>query len=495
MKKFFISIATIAVIFGCARIDDNNEIGTEGAPKKVPMTFGSTPDTRSYFGEKENSGYPIYWSEGEKIGIFDGTDINPFTINAGGAGKKTASFSGEAISGQTNYYAIYPYRTDDEATAAGVFTTTLLGDQTATKGTYDPNAIVAVDKTTENGDLGFHNAVAFVKVTIGSMTYTFKEETSIYFNGYYETYAAGQSIDETITTIIISDTDDYLSGKVTVDASSDSPVATIVRTSNSKAGGGETVDGIRSVTLNASSSGVAQGDVYFLTLAPGTYSNLTVSLVSKDGNIYQKKVSGSKTLAVNNVTNIGTLNLNGSTLSTQFTFDGFMTPGTYYFTDGTDSATSAITTDSGGRETNTIQVYVGTDADSSHQDETNGYESLPVSALVVIPVFMNASGDVIMPAVSGTTSPTVTYPTVAGKTISATFNPAQGTTSAYITWDENNVPEGYHPLRAVVYFYGRQKESTGGARGQNFLIFNEDGNLDRTSNISNATLFTGIYPA
>ena len=70
-----------------------------------------------------------------------------------------------------------------------------------------------------------------------------------------------------------------------------------------------------------------------------------------------------------------------------------------------------------------------------------------------------------------------------------------GTISAYITWTDESVPDGYYPLRAVVYFYGRTKESTGGARGQNFLIFNENGNLDRTSTIGSATLFTGIYPA
>ena len=495
MKKYFIAAFAALGLISC-NVAVSQPEGVADGPQKVQMTFNSMV-TKSYFGELGDAGYPIYWTGGESIGVWDGSALEEFTVGASYAGEKVASISGLAFSGASAYYAKYPYVSTDTVNGT-VYTTTLPTDQVATVGSYDPAAIIAVDSAEENGELYFKNAVAFLKFKLGNLYWISDRNVHIIFNGQEYNIPTGTTVvtdlnevtgdDDfyagAITSITISNVDAYISGTMTVDAASDAPAAAVVSNKGSK-----------SVTLTGS---FENGKEYFFCATPGTLKDITFSLTTEKGITFQRSLGAdlSKTISASKVVNMGTLNLSktdiiGSTLN----FDGFTVPGTYFFSDGTNSTTSDVAVDDTGLEECRLTMWVG--GDKAKQQDT--YEALPVSGLIILPVFLTDSNDpadgYLAPYFTDVNysrpnarvySATLEYRDQNGNVVSginpvfvpATFDSSGNcTNSATVTWTDI---DGWYPMRAVVAFYGRAKHQGNGCQAFSYLVFNDDGLLEKT---------------
>ena len=499
MKKYYLAAFAILGLISCnveVAQPDVPTIEEPQGPQKVQMTFGSTV-TKSYFGAAGENGYPVYWSGGESIGVYDGTEVEKFTVGTGYAGQKIAAITGLAFSGASAYYAKYPYLTTDSVNGT-VYTTNLPTNQTAVEGTYDPAAIIAVDSAEENGELYFNNAVAFLKFKLGNLYWIADRDVKVTFNGKEYTIKTGDTVTEeltgAITSITFSNSSAFLSGPMTVDAASTAPVVTPVGNKGSK-----------SVALSGT---FETGKEYFFVVAPGSLTDVTFSIETASGITFQRTLTGTKTVAADKVVNMGVLNLSKTDIiGASLNFDGFSVPGTYFFSDGTNSTTSEVKDDSSNLEECRINMWVGEDKVNS----ADTYEDLPVSGLIILPVFLHASNDpadgYLAPYFTDVTysrqdatvsAATIEYRDQNGNVVSAlnpvfhraTVSNGTCTNSAYVTWTDQ---EGWYPMRAVVAFYGRAKHQGNGCQACSYLVFNSQGLLEKTVFVDNYSYLNAEY--
>ena len=160
MKKENMTIAALALLLaacGNEEFIENNEVGTA---VKVPMTFTvGTPQTRTSLKDTD-----VYWTEGDKVAINDGTDTNEFTATT--VSGSSATLTGEAALADT-YIAFYPNEILESITN-GYITFTLPAEQTAMANGFAEELNPSWAQTTAEGGntLRFHNLCALVKFTI-----------------------------------------------------------------------------------------------------------------------------------------------------------------------------------------------------------------------------------------------------------------------------------------------------------------------------------------
>ena len=158
------SIAMLMAMVGCSSSDDAVEEIKEES-KLVPMTFTATQENNAETRSALNSENKVVWQENDAISIFDGAGNQQFTLT--GAATE-GIFSGNASSTATKFTAVYPYTEGatlgEDGSVSGI---TLPAEQTATAGSFDPNAalMMAVSTTDKKYNLDFKNAVSLVKVT------------------------------------------------------------------------------------------------------------------------------------------------------------------------------------------------------------------------------------------------------------------------------------------------------------------------------------------
>ena len=166
MKKYilpFMSIAMLMAMASCSSSDDEvAEIKEES--KLVPMTFTATQESNVGTRAALN-GNSVDWQTGDEISIFDGAGNQQFTLTGD---VKDGEFSGTASSEATQFTAVYPYTDGAQLESDGIVNgITLPAVQTATAGSFDPNAalMMAVSTTDKKYNLDFKNAVSLVKIT------------------------------------------------------------------------------------------------------------------------------------------------------------------------------------------------------------------------------------------------------------------------------------------------------------------------------------------
>ena len=170
IRIFLLAAFAAAFASACQTVD----VTPEPSSEKVLMTFSVAPDnsddTRTFLAP---DGKSVGWKNTDELAVWDGTQVCKFSIpetveDLSGA----VDFTGNAVDGQEAYYALYPYA------AEGLIFTTGDGDpyvtgvtfpevQTATKGSYDPKAVVSV-AVSKDKNFEMRNTVALAKVTIKS---------------------------------------------------------------------------------------------------------------------------------------------------------------------------------------------------------------------------------------------------------------------------------------------------------------------------------------
>lgn len=163
-KIFAIAMAAVATA-SCAK-----EIAQTNAPEEnlnlSPLTLSACTgeeDTKAGFSETD---YPVIeWKADDAISILGtATGNQKFTTDAAGA---SVEFSGLAALTDETLYAVYPYDANitlnTDGTLAGVRIPEI---QTATAGSFDPKAYVAVAECTDKKTLSFKNLGAFLKFQV-----------------------------------------------------------------------------------------------------------------------------------------------------------------------------------------------------------------------------------------------------------------------------------------------------------------------------------------
>ena len=161
MKTTLFAIAAMAAV-SCVKeqIADNSAIVN---PNLVECTFYAgteTSETKAAFSEDADP--QIEWQGNEEISVLGTNTANQkFSTSSTGT---TAEFNGVADLTDEVLYAVYPYDAAVELTADGKLSkVTVPAVQTATAGSFDPKAYIAVAKSTDKEHFAFKAVGGFVK--------------------------------------------------------------------------------------------------------------------------------------------------------------------------------------------------------------------------------------------------------------------------------------------------------------------------------------------
>lgn len=162
IKFSLLAVAAMAAVSCAKEITPETNETPEVNPNLVEITLTATgesdEETKAVF-----SSYPkIAWEGNEEISLL-GTNTGNQKLTANGKGHQT-TFTGYADVTDETYYAVYPYDANVSLTADGKLSNvTVPAIQTATAGSFDPKAYIAVAKSTDKESLYFKAVGAFVK--------------------------------------------------------------------------------------------------------------------------------------------------------------------------------------------------------------------------------------------------------------------------------------------------------------------------------------------
>ena len=258
MRTKNMTIAALALLLaacGNEEIIENNEVGTA---VKVPMTFTvGTPQTRTSL-----NGTYVYWTEGDKVAINDGTYTNEFTATT--VSGSSATLTGEAALADT-YIAFYPNKILESITD-GYITFTLPAEQTAMANGFAEELNPSWAQTTAEGGntLQFHNLCALVKFTIAEGADVTGIESFSLQGANGEGLAGDLSYSITNGTLTVTSAQKEVKLSGTFEA----------------------------------------GKTYYFVVAPGKLKGLNFCY-TKDGNVYCKSTTNEVTLEAGKITNLG----------------------------------------------------------------------------------------------------------------------------------------------------------------------------------------------
>lgn len=151
MKKFILSLAVVALAWGCATDETSDIQQLVGDKTTIEAELASV---RTHMAE---DGFKVLWSKGDQIGVVlaDAT-IVPFTLKEEFAGQSSGLFEGTLAEGAEVKSAIYPY------SASGV---TIAREQSVASTSTDISAGDVAVATLVDGKLSFTSKVALFAVS------------------------------------------------------------------------------------------------------------------------------------------------------------------------------------------------------------------------------------------------------------------------------------------------------------------------------------------
>lgn len=261
MKKIFYYIYAVVLTLGLASCAKENITVPEDTPQMtITATLGDEESTKtSLFGD-EQTGYKVFWTEGDQIKIYNPKDsqYHTYTLSAG------------------------------EGTTVGVFTGDQLqnGTYTATFGTdftyeQESGTLAAEQHFTSVTDASFVPMAAKVNVWNGETTYAnFKNIT-----GFLRLSLDGIGTLKSIKVI----TDQYISGMMTLENDGSAKVEQTWLVSN------------KNVTLACENDGIDLGSdakTFYISLPKGEYAGLKIEFRDSYGFVRTKTLKADKKLII-----------------------------------------------------------------------------------------------------------------------------------------------------------------------------------------------------
>ena len=273
MRRYFIPFLVLGTLLlsSCSEdempFEDKIPADTDSSLNagKVKMEFKAGIDAVSR--TVLTTGNAVEWEADDAISLFDPDSNNKFTTSTGG---QSVTFTGSAKDNQDIYYALYPY--DGKATISdNVITTTLPAEQTARAGSFAKMLNPSVAKSGSDKTLKFKNTCAVVKFTLQ--------------------YTGSNNIKKVM---FRGNNGEALAGTLLIDASSDTPAATV---QNEFA---ET-----EVTLNGE---FTSGSTYYFVTAPAVLSKgLTITFYDENGNEWKRIGTNGSELKAGHLLDLGTI--------------------------------------------------------------------------------------------------------------------------------------------------------------------------------------------
>ena len=152
-SRIVVAATFAAIMFSCTK-------ETIVETPKVSLSFNVTNESSAT--KAALNANAVEFQAGDKIGVWDGADMNIFETTAGGA---NASFSGTAASA-ASYILVSPYN-ENYSVSGSVVTYSIPDIQVATLGSADPNALVSMAKVIgTSGNVTLYNCVGLIKVVV-----------------------------------------------------------------------------------------------------------------------------------------------------------------------------------------------------------------------------------------------------------------------------------------------------------------------------------------
>ncbi|MBE6216211.1 MAG: hypothetical protein E7123_08305 [Bacteroidales bacterium] len=194
MMKYFAAAVVAIVAVSCVKEMENGV--PQETRKMVDVTFGvniSDADiTKTSLGV-ENDLPAVLWSEGDKVAVWDGTQINEFTL-VSGEGTSSAMFTGQVTEGAEKFVVIYPYeivdsyKANSDADYPHRFNITPSEVQSAPVNGFAEKANMAAAYTTDlEGGVTMHNIGGYIKIQIegtGINSVTVFDNNNVVISGY-----------------------------------------------------------------------------------------------------------------------------------------------------------------------------------------------------------------------------------------------------------------------------------------------------------------------
>ena len=199
MKKMmkYITAAFVAIV-AVSCVEEMETGVPQGAKKMVDVTFGvniaDEDITRTSLGV-ENDAPAVLWTKGDKVAVWDGTQINEFTL-VSGEGTSSAMFTGQVTEGATEYCVIYPYECVVEyskyASGSHQFKVTLPVEQRTPVNGFCEECNISAGYTTDlESGITMYNRVGYLKIEIkgkGIASVTVFDNANAVISGSLTTY-------------------------------------------------------------------------------------------------------------------------------------------------------------------------------------------------------------------------------------------------------------------------------------------------------------------
>ena len=299
LSAVMLTAATAALCASCST--DNIAEQQQGQNETKGVSLTATMDeavTRAGIGKAATDGKALcYWHKGDQIAVqtvktADNTYSSAKFYTADATGATTATFWSEPLSGETlGKYALYPYNDDHKFTSESEltcylpakYTYTTVGTEifsNATDGTFPTNStnvpmLGTVDS--ENSEITFQHLGGLVVIRIDAMP-----------------FEAGS---------LTVSADQKLSGDFSVNLSASTPEMTTTSTDT---------DSEKQVTFTFSGATKSGVGVFYLPVATGEYTNLTLAISDSDGANTQTILYGTLTMSKANVWAISLTTHNGN---------------------------------------------------------------------------------------------------------------------------------------------------------------------------------------
>lgn len=275
MKKIYHVMFAASLLLAASCAKEQQPVVNGNEEKMVEKTF--TADLTDVTKTSLVDGKKVYWTEGDKISVFDNVNNKNNAFASANLDGTLADFTGYIADGATEYVAVYPYRFGASYDAANrKITTNIPCMQKAVNGSFDSNLNIAV-AVSDGAHLSFKNVMALVKVTIPDNVSNVRSLSFV--------------------------TGTYISGKVEVTLAADGTFTV--------AGNSSQNNSFKEVNLDNGGVAMTSGDYYFV-VTPGTYNKIYLSVTTTDDQMYTRYSNSKLDVKSNDVIDLGDVPTAGS---------------------------------------------------------------------------------------------------------------------------------------------------------------------------------------
>lgn len=275
MKKIYHVMFAASLLLAASCAKEQQPVVNGNEEKMVEKTF--TADLTDVTKTSLVDGKKVYWTEGDKISVFDNVNNKNNAFASANLDGTLADFTGYTADGATEYVAVYPYQFGASYDAANrKITTNIPCMQKAVNGSFDSNLNIAV-AVSDGAHLSFKNVMALVKVTIPDDVSNVRSLSFV--------------------------TGTYISGKVEVRLAADGTFTV--------AGNSSQNNSFKEVNLDNGGVAMTSGDYYFV-VTPGTYNKIYLSVTTIDDQMYTKYSNSTLDVKSNDVIDLGNVPTAGS---------------------------------------------------------------------------------------------------------------------------------------------------------------------------------------